>query len=189
MFVTFLSNASWHIFKLYPPSLVYRINLSWKMVKFSINFKTGILRLMPSVPTFENGIPRCTCSYFHEHFPWIRRENPPLLPESFINQKKMQLNLANCALTAPVIYRTFSGISFRLYRVLDFEVTQPSKFTINLRNEVRSETKGGLYASAHRIIISSSNCNCLCNLGLYCFLNAQTLAWSLWRQLVFFHFN
>ena len=81
----------------------------------------------------------------------------------------MQLNLSNCALTAPIIYRTFSGISFRVYRVLDFEVTQPSKFTINLRNEVRSETKGGLYASAHRIIISSSNCNCLCNLGLYCF--------------------
>ena len=84
----------------------------------------------------------------------------------------MQLNLANCAPTVTVIYRTFYGIIFRVNRVRDIGVMQPSKFPINIRNEVRSKTNRGVYSSAHRRIVSSSNCNCLRDLGLYVFLES-----------------
>ena len=103
--------------------------------------------------------------------------------------RKMQLNLANCAPTVTVISRTFSGISFCVNRVLCIGITQLSKFTINLLNNVRSTMDREVYASSHRRILSSSNCNWFCDLGSYDFLNLQTLEWSLLRQLVFSPFQ
>ena len=85
-FVTFPSNTSWHVFKFYSPLLVYAMTLSL-MIKSSINFKTVILILMPSVPIFEYGIPRRTCLYFHAHTLCAWRGEIPLSSESSMNQK------------------------------------------------------------------------------------------------------
>ena len=83
--------------------------------------------------------------------------------------KQMQYNLSNCVPTVTVISRTFSGISFRVNSVIGIVVTQTSKLPMNLRNEVRLTMKRGVYAYSHRIIISSFNINCLCDLGPYGF--------------------
>ena len=83
--------------------------------------------------------------------------------------KQMQLNLANCAPTVTLICLTFSGISFRVNCFLCIGLTQPSKLPINIQNEVFSAMERGVYASAHRIIISTLNFNCLHGLGTYVF--------------------
>ena len=83
--------------------------------------------------------------------------------------KQMQLNLAKCVPTVTVIYRTFSGISFCVNRVLDIGVTRSSKFPFNLQNEVRSIADNWVYYYSHRRILSSSNCNFLRDLGSYDF--------------------
>ena len=81
----------------------------------------------------------------------------------------MQLNLANCVPTLNVISRNFYGISFCVNHVLYIVVMQPSKFSISLRNEVPSTINRGVYASADRIIVLPSNCNCLSEIGYYGF--------------------
>ena len=83
--------------------------------------------------------------------------------------KRVQFNLSNYAPTVTVISRTFSGISFRINSVLDIGLTQPSKFPINIKNEVSSKTERGVYASSHRRKLSSYNCNFLRDLGSYGF--------------------
>ena len=86
-----------------------------------------------------------------------------------IKREKNQLNLSNCATALTVIFCTFYGIVFRVNRVLDIGFTWPSKFPINLWNDVRSIMRIGAYASAYIIIISSSNCYFLRDLWLYGF--------------------
>ena len=86
VFVNFLPNESLHVFILDPPSLLYAMTFSL-LVKSSIHFKTGILILMTSVPTFEYGIPRCKCWYFHANIPWDWRGKGPTSSDSSINQK------------------------------------------------------------------------------------------------------
>ena len=125
---------------------------------------------MQSVQTFEYGIPRCTCLYLHAHIPWAWRVKLTPSSKSSIKKQKKQLNLANCAPTVTVIYRTFYGIIFCVKRVLDIGVMRPSKFPINLRYEVRSKTNRGVYDSSHIRIVSSSNCNSLRDLVVYDFI-------------------
>ena len=93
----------------------------------------------------------------------------PLSSESSINQNTKKINLANCSPTLTVISHTFSVIRFRVNLVLNIGVTRPSKFPINLRNEIHSTMDREVYAYTHRIIVFSSNCNCLCGLVLYSF--------------------
>ena len=68
-----------------------------------------------------------------------------------------------------VIFHTFSGIRFCVNCVLCIGVTQPSKFTINMWNEVCLTIEIGVYISSHERIVLSLNCQCLRDLGSYRF--------------------
>ena len=86
-FVTFPSNASWHIFKLYPPSLVYAMNFYW-MVKPSINFKKGNTDIDSISYNFWIWHSKVHMIIFpFTHSMGLEGKQIPLSSESSINQK------------------------------------------------------------------------------------------------------
>ena len=138
---------------------------------YSINFKTGILILMPSVPNFEDGIPRCTRSHFRAHIPWAwRLKNTSVFQVIRVVTRGSAIWMKMSSLgSATLISRTFSGISLCVNHVIDIGVTRQSKFPINILNKFRSTMERGVYAYVHRRRILSADCNFLHDLGPYCF--------------------
>ena len=87
--------------------------------------------------------------------------------------KQMWLNSAKCEPAVTVIPHTFSGTNFCVNCVLDTGVTRLSRFPINTQNKFRSTMERVMYASTHRLIVSSLNCNWLHKLGSHNFLKCE----------------